>query len=449
MAAKKKKPSRKIRADSLTDFDIYRFNCGSLDVHSDLIVATVGITDKETFKTEYTQKSFGTFSEDLKDLSEWFLSFDCKDVAMESTGKYMIPVCNVLEDNGITYTVTHPKYVKSPDGHKDDYQDSLHICQLHKYNLVRASFIPPRQIRECRDLGRRYFKLTNELTAEKNRYQNCMTSCNITLDQVFSDPFGKSATAVMNEIVNSDEINEEVILSLVDPRCKKKDKVLDAIRGMNLKPDQQFKMKDISAHMSELNTHRQKVLAEIITRLSPDYDKFSKSTTITGVSVLSSFLIVSEIGYDMSVWKNENQLTFWAGLTPGANISNGKKKSTRITKAGHYLKPLLVQCALAAIKSTKNPYFKIKYTRLRKRRGHKKAIIAIARMILCSFYHVLKNDKEFHPSDYDQVVNPQPKQKKSSDISAQDAIEALRAKGFDVSALLTQLPTADTATTTG
>ena len=161
------------------------------------------------------------------------------------------------------------------------------------------------------------------------------------------------------------------------------------------------------------------------------------------------FLIVSEIGYDMSVWKNENQLTFWAGLTPGANISNGKKKSTRITKAGHYLKPLLVQCALAAIKSTKNPYFKIKYTRLRKRRGHKKAIIAIARMILCSFYHVLKNDKEFHPSDYDQVVNPQPKQKKSSDISAQDAIEALRAKGFDISALLTQLPTADTATTTG
>lgn len=445
MAKQKKKSVRKFWAESATDFDIYRFNCGSLDVHSDLIVATVGITDPKTFRTEYSQKSFGSFSDDLNELSEWFLSFDCKDVAMESTGKYMIPVCDVLEDHGITYTVTHPKYVKSPDGHKDDFQDSLHICQLHKYNLVKGSFIPKRQIRECRDLGRRYFKLTNELTAEKNRFQNCMTSCNISLDQIFSDPFGKSAKAVMNEVLRSESVDYDTVLKLVDPRCKKKDKVLAAIKGMNLKPDQRFKMKDISKHMEELDTHRRETLSEIITRLYPDYDRFSKTTTIPGISTHSAFLIVSEIGYDMSVWKSADQLAFWAGLTPGANISNGKKKSTRITKAGHYLKPLLVQCALAAIKSKDNPYFKIKYNRLKKRRGHKKAIIAIARMILVSFYYVVKNDEVFNPCDYDRVVNPVKKEKKSESITAQDAIEVLRSQGFDVSQLIAQIQTADTA----
>ncbi len=156
-------------------------------------------------------------------------------------------------DNNLVFD---PKYVKSPDGHKDDWHDSLHICQLHKYNLVKCSFIPKRQIRECRDLGRRYFKLTNELTAEKNGFQNCMTSCNIALDQVFSDPFGKSAKAVMNEVLRSESVDYDTVLKLVDPRCKKKDKVLAAIKGMNLKPDQCFKMKDISRHMEELSSHR-------------------------------------------------------------------------------------------------------------------------------------------------------------------------------------------------
>ena len=449
MARKKKRSESESWADSLPDYDIYRFNCGALDVHSDLIVATVGITDRETFRTRYVQKSFGTYPCDLESMSEWFRSYGCNDVAMESTGKFMIPVCDALEDHGTAYIVTHPKYVKSPEGHKDDWQDSLNICRMHKYNLVRASFIPPRQIRECRDLGRRYFKLSNELTAEKNRYQNCMTSCSISIAQVFSDPFGKSATAVMKEVVSGTAIDEAKILSLVDPRCKKKDKVLDAVRGMKLKPDQQFKMKDISRHMEELQSHKDDVLAEIVTRLAPDYEKFEKATTIPGVSTLSAFLIVSETGHDMSVWKSAGQLAFWAGLTPGANISNGKKKSSRITKAGHYLKPLLVQCALAAVKSKKDPYFRNKYEDIKKRRGHKKAIIAIARMILTSFYYIVKNGEAFHPSDYDAVVNPQPKKKNASDISAQDAIEALRAKGFDISALLSQMPAATTASPEG
>lgn len=439
MARKKKSPSREFWASSPTDFKIYRFNCGSLDVHSDMVVATVGITDSASLMTKYHQKKFGTFHSDLEDLCEWFSTFECSDIAMESTGKYMIPVCNVLEEHGITFTVTHPKYVKSPDGHKDDFADSLHICQMHKFNMVKASFIPPRQIRECRDLGRRYFKLTYELTAEKNRYQNCMTACNICLDQVFSDPFGKSATAVMDEVINTGEVIEETILKLVNPRCRKKDKVLEALKGINLKPDQHFKLKDISSHMKELCAHRDAVLAEIITRLSPDYDKFYKITSIPGVSTLSSFLLISEIGYDMSVWKDANQLTFWAGLTPGSNSSNGKKKSTRITKGGHYIKPLLVQCALAAIKSKTNPYFKIKYNRIKKRRGHKKAIIAIARMILCSIYHIIESDNEFLPADLEKTLNPQSSKKKSSaSITAQDAIQVLMAQGYDVTSLLSQ-----------
>lgn len=438
MSRKKKKPSTVICAESVTDFDIYRWNCGALDVHSTLVVATVGVTDRQTLITTYTQRHFGTFTCDLKEMSLWILSFGCRDVVMESTGKYMIPVCDVLEDNGITYTVTHPKYCKSPDGHKDDDSDSLRMCKEYKYNLLPKSFIPPRQIRECRDLGRRYVKLTYEKTAEKNRFENSMVVCNLNLDQVFSDPFGKSATAVMEEVLNNPVIDEDKILKLVDPRCKKKDKVIDAIRGMNRKPDQMFKMNDISLHMEELDSHRSNVLAEIVTRLSPDYEKFEKITTIPGISTLSAYLIISEIGYDMSVWDSDKQLVYWAGLAPKNDQSNGKKKTTRIGKGGHYLKPLLVQCALAAIKDKKGYFFK-KYNNIKSHRGHKKAIIATARLILTCIYHVIKTNTEFNPVDYDKVMNPPEfKKKYKVNISAHDAITILQAQGYDVSSLIDQ-----------
>ena len=139
-------------------------------------------------------------------------------------------------------------------------------------------------------------------------------------------------------------------------------------------------------------------------------------------------LILSEIGVNMDVFEDEDQPDWWAGLVPADNESNHKKKSTRISRAGQYLKPLLVQCALAATRSTREPYFAVKYRRIRKRRGHKKAIIAVARMMLAVIYHMLKNGESFAPSDYETYQKPERKR-----LNEANAIELLRSLGYDIS----------------
>lgn len=131
----------------------------------------------------------------------------------------------------------------------------------------------------------------------------------------------------------------------------------------------------------------------------------------------------------MSVWRDSDSLSSWAGLSPANNDSAGKKKSTHVGKGGHYLKPLLVQCALAAIKSTKkHPYFYYKYETLKKRRGHKKAIIAIARKMLVSIYHMIKEDADFQPIDYAQVVT---RKQKSNELNLKNIIAFLGEHGAD------------------
>ncbi|WP_102342142.1 IS110 family transposase [Galactobacillus timonensis] len=411
---------------------VVRFNCAGLDVHSKLIVATVGITDRSTMLTEYHQNSFGTNNPDLESLAKWLESFGCLDVCMESTGKYWIPIWNVLEEHKMTICLAHPKYTKAIKGKKTDKKDSKWICDLYKHDLVRGSFIPPKDIRELRELARYYRKLIAMQSSESLRYQNCLTVSNFSLQNIFSDPMGKSAMAVAEEVLNSDKVDEEKLRKLIHGNCRNKDKIMEVVNGCRIESDAKFKMQTTSAHIKELDEHINACYLEMTKRASKYFPQFLQIAEIKGIGLLSSILIISEIGVDMSVWENARQLTCWAGLTPGNNESANKKKSTRITKAGQYLKPLLVQCALASIKD-KDGYFGIKYARIKKRRGHKKAIIAIARMMLICIYHMIETGEEFKPSDYDELMNPKPKP--GYKITIESAITFLQSSGYDVSTI--------------
>jgi hypothetical protein len=288
----------------------------------------------------------------------------------------------------------------------------------------------PKDERHRRYLARRYWKLGNNITAEKNRYQNCLSVSNIGIASVFSDPFGKSAQAVTDEILHNDTVQDEKILSLVSKNCKNRDKILDAVHGSKITPDDKFLIGDIKDHINQLKSHRNSVLAEILNSLKDRIDIIVRLTQIPGIEIIAAVLIVCEIGLNMSFWKDARQFTSWAGVTPRNNESAGKKKSTRITKAGLYLKPVLVQCALAAIKEKKG-YFGIKYRRIKKRRGHKKAIIAICRMMLICIYHMIKDGSDFRPHDYDELMNPKPKKSKVS-MPVDDAVTLLIEKGYTV-----------------
>lgn len=411
---------------------IVRPICCGADIHKDLIVATIAATNQDGI-TEYIQSSFSSQNFDLVRLKAWLIEHHCFEIAMESTGKYWIPVFNVL-DGEIKVFVVHPKYTKAIKGKKTDKKDSKWIADLFKHDLLKFSFIPPKEIRELRELSRYRIKLIAMRSSERNRYQNSMTISNIGLASILSDPFGKSSRAVMKEVIRSSSVTEERISKLLERNAKKKVKeVLQSLVGSHIESDQRLKMNIASQHMDQIDSHVRRLETEMAIRCIPYATLINLLLDIPGISYLSAMTIIAEIGTDMSVFETSKQLSCWAGLAPANNESASKKKSVRISKAGSYLKPLLVQCALAAINSKSNPYYRIKYNRIKKRRGHKKAIIAIARMILVNIYHILSTGEVYSPCDMEQIINPKPVKKV---MTIQNAIEFLQSQGFDTSKLI-------------
>ena len=411
---------------------IVRPICCGADIHKDLIVATIAATNQDGI-TEYIQSSFSSQNFDLVRLKAWLIEHHCFEIAMESTGKYWIPVFNVLEGE-IKVFVVHPKYTKAIKGKKTDKKDSKWIADLFKHDLLKFSFIPPKEIRELRELSRYRIKLIAMRSSERNRYQNSMTISNIGLASILSDPFGKSSRAVMKEVIRSSSVTEEKISKLLERNARKKVKeVLQSLDGSHIESDQRLKMNIASQHMDQIDSHVKRLETEMAIRCIPYATLINLLLDIPGISYLSAMTIIAEIGTDMSVFETSKQLSCWAGLAPANNESASKKKSVRISKAGSYLKPLLVQCALAAINSKSNPYYRIKYNRIKKRRGHKKAIIAIARMILVNIYHILSTGEVYSPCDMEQIINPKPVKKV---MTIQNAIEFLQSQGFDTSKLI-------------
>jgi transposase len=412
--------------------------CCGVDVHKKTIVATIATTDKNGV-TRYITETFSTLNPDLFRFRTWLTDHKCLDVCMESTGKYWIPVFNILESVGIKVILTHPMYVRAIKGKKTDKKDSKWIADLFKHDLVRSSFIPPPEIRALRELGRYRYKLVCMRSSEKNRYQDCMTISNIGLGSILSDPLGKTATGIMKYVLSSEVFDEEKIKNLIQKSAKKKtDLILESVRDCNITSDQSFKIEAVSDHMEYLDRSIFATEVELYTRLQPYMPIIEHlSKEMPGISKLSAALIISEIGADMSVFESDKHLVSWAGLAPTNNQSAGKKKSVRISKAGQFLKPLLCQCALAAIKSKEQPYFAIKYRKIKQRRGHKKAIIAICRMMLTCIYHMLLTGERFNPSDLQKILNPTPQKKQLTD---KIAIAFLASQGYDVSALAKSLP---------
>ena len=375
---------------------VYPICCG-IDVHKSFVVACIASTNDKGV-TSYKRRRFSTFTGDLRRLAGWLASNNCKDVCMESTGKYWIPVFNILEQT-CNVVLAHPKYVKAIRGKKTDKRDAQWIADIFKHDLVSGSFIPPFEIRQLRDLMRYRSKLTSFYVGEKNRAQNCLTVSNIKLDDVFSDVFGKSASAITEQLLSNPDGSFDVT-GFIDRRCKASpDKVQAAIDGL-MCSEQVQKLKIIRSHMDALALCKANLESSILNlseQFSPQIDLVM---TVPGIQQFSAIAIISEIGVDMSVFPTAKHLCSWAGLVPQNNESAGKKKTTRITRAGAYIKPLLVQNALTVCKSDKHPEIKRRYLALKKRRGHKKAIIAICRMLLTVIYAMLKKSEPYNPDLY-------------------------------------------------
>lgn len=405
--------------------------CCGMDVHKKFVIATIAFTDFKNVTT-YKKKRFATFNSDLKSLEKWLLDNNCTEVCMESTGKYWIPIFNVLEKS-CHVVVANPKYVRAIKGQKTDTKDATWIADLYKFGVVPSSYIPCPEIRMLRELFRYRQKLIGHRSSEKNRLQNSLTVSNIALASVVSDTFGKSSSALIEYILTCDTFNPEHAKTLLHRKLKDKaEEVIASIIGYELRDDQSVKMKVCRKHFDYINECIS-ILDEKLSDLSKPYHEFIEfASTIPGVTDKSAAYIIAEIGTDMTIFKSSKHLCSWAGLTPQNNESAGKKKSVRVSRAGVYLKPLLVQCANAAIKDKKNPYFKFKYDRIKKRRGHKRAIIAIARMILTCIYHMFLKKEAFNPTETDYSDIPEDLYKRHREQYKKNAIKLLEKEGCTI-----------------
>ena len=407
-------------------FKIFRKNCCGLDVHKTWIYACIGVTDTNG-RTDYKQARFSSFSKGLSELCDWLAKYNCSEVCMESSGKYWIPVFNILEKADISVVVAHPKYTKPQKGNKTDRKDAKWICDLFMCDMIKPSFIPPADIRHLRDLVRYRFKLTCMIVGEKNRAQNCLTVSNFKLDDVFSDIFGKSARSITEQMLaHPGEIFD--VAPFVHGGCKTPIEEIQAAVDGALCPEQAVKLRQCLNHIDELRLHIDEVEREILC-LSDKYQApLDLIRTVPGFNKnpMTAIQVLSEIGGDMSVFPTAKHLVSWAGCCPRNDQSASKIKSTRISRAGSYFKPVLVQVANALLKSKKHPEFITRYRRIKARRGHKKAIIAVCRMLLTAIWHILSDLKPYTPEGFleSRPVN------KSKILTTSQALNLLKQRGY-------------------
>ena len=323
-------PDFQIRLKGDSMFKIYRKNCCGLDVHKTWIYACIGITDANG-RTEYKESRFSAFTRGLNQLVDWLARYSCSEVCMESAGKYWIPVFNVLEKH-VFVTLAHPKYTKPQKGNKTDRKDAKWICDLFMCDMIKPSYIPSPDIRQLRDLMRYDTKLTNMITGEKNRAQNCLTVSNLKLDDVFSDVFGKSSRSIIQHILAHPGETFDVA-PFVDKRCKHPIEEVEAAVDGAICQEQAVKLRECLAHIDELQAHREQIHREIMNLADKYAYPLELLRTVPGFSAnpMTAIAVIAEISADMSVFPTAKHLASWAGCCPRNDQSGGKlKRNTAI-----------------------------------------------------------------------------------------------------------------------
>jgi transposase len=396
---------------------IVQRGCG-IDVHRDTVVASVMGSElkKET-------RTYDTYTHSLQDLRDWLKSLGITHIAMESTGIYWKPIFNILEDN-FEILLVNANHVKNIPGHKTDKKDSMWLTKLLLSGLLKASFIPPREIRNIRDLSRYRKKLTQHATADRNRFEKILQDANFKMSNVISDIFGLTGTKLIDALLKGNN-NFEELLRLCHGRIKnKKERLKEALVG-NLTEHHKFMLRTIRKSLDSTFDKVALVDQQIDILSRPFAKDLALLQTIPGINRISSVCLLAEIGADMSKFPTEQHLASWAGMCPGNRESAGKIKIARVTEGNQYLKPILVECAWSS-SHVKNCYLRRKYESLIGRRGKKRALIAVGHKILTAAYHILKDKVAYKELGYEYLD----KRRKSNQV--QSYLDKLRNLGVQV-----------------
>ena len=365
--------------------------CCGLDVHQKTVTACllVGALNQQPSESIRT---FSTTTKGLLELRDWLEEHGCSHVAIESTGIYWRPVFHILEDT-VTVLLINAYHMKQVPGRKTDLKDAQWIARLLRWGLLKPSLIPPRPIRDLRDLCRYRKKLTEQASAEKNRIQKVLEDANIKLASVVNDVFGVSGRAMLEALMSGIK-NPEETADLARRKLRSKiPQLVEALEG-HVNEHHRFLMRMQMEHLEYLEKAIYQLHERIDEKMKPYQHEVELICTTPGIDTVSAQHIFVEIGGDISVFPSESHLSSWVGICPGNNESAGKRKSGRTTKGNRWLKSLLVQTAHGA-SLTKGTYLKAFYHRVAARRGKKRAAIAVAHKQTTIIYHELSEDKPY------------------------------------------------------
>jgi len=369
----------------------YRRCCG-IDVHKKSVTVCV-LPSTGRPETETKKRTFRTFTRDLKQLRTWLKNCKVTDIAMESTGQYWRAVWNILEDHFEKLILVNPQHIKGLNGYKTDPKDAQWIAGLLDSNRLRGSWVPPREIRELRDLTRQRVHVLEDLNRVKNRIEQLCQTGNIKVSSVATDLFGVSGRKMLAAIIeNKHDAGWIADYARSSLRSKKRELEL-ALEG-SFTENQRWLLDKELRQLEWLEIQVQVLEQQIERRVVGFQEPMQRLMTIPGIDRKTAWMIVAEIGMDMRVYSDASHLASWAGLCPGNRESGGKRMSGRTRKANRYVRRAMCQAAWSAT-HTRNTYLSAFYRRLKMRKGAPKALLALAHHMITVVYNILARDEEY------------------------------------------------------
>jgi transposase len=380
--------------------------CAGLDVHKKTVVACI-MTSTARGTARQEVRTFGTMTRDLEALSAWLVAAQVEQVALESTGVYWWPVFNILEEAGLAVTLVNPQHTKALPGRKTDVGDAAWLADLLRHGLVRASFIPPAEIRALRELTRYRATQVRARAREVHHLLKTLEVANIKLAAVATDPVGVSGWQML-QAVAAGEDDPQTLAQMAKAGLRSKRDALEQAFIARVQPHHRVLIRASLDHLRFLERTIAQLDQEVERAMAPFALQQGALAAVPGIGEVAAAAIVAEIGADMERFPTEGHLSSWAGLCPGNKQSGGKRLSSKTTQGNVWLRRILGEVAWAAIHE-RHSIFRARYYRLKPRLGAQQALVAIMHQLLKVIYRILKTGQPYRElgANYFQPADPQ------------------------------------------
>lgn len=400
----------------------YRRCCG-IDVHKNSVtVCVLGPVGERQMVVK--KRNFRTYTRDLRQLRAWLKNCKVTEIAMESTGQYWRPLWNLLEGEFTKLILVNPQHIKGLNGYKTDPKDAQWIADLLENGKLRGSWVPPRPIRELRDLTRQRVNVLEDLNRSKNRIEQLCQSGNIKITSAASDLFGVSGRKMLKALIEGKH-DPGWMADYAQGRLRNKRRELELALEGTFTVQQRWLLEEELGQVEWLEKQLERLEQEIERRVAIYEEAIQRLVTIPGIDRKTAWTIVAEVGADLSAFPDAKRLASWAGLCPGNRESGGKRMSGRTRKSNRYVKRALCQAAWAA-SHTKDTYLSAFYRRMAIRKGAPKAVMALAHHLILVVHQVLSRKEEyveFGGDYYDRRNKPK---------TVARLVKRLHALGFEV-----------------